>query len=318
MQHQNDPKISILVPIYKVERYIRQCAESLFSQTWRNLEYIFMDDGSPDASVQVLQEVLERFPDRKEQVRILQQPNKGLPQARMTALRAATGDFIIHVDSDDWVEKDYIRLLAEKALETGADVVYCDYFMEYEDRPTKIRREADLDPETGAAALKAMHNSKILGYMWNKLVKRSLYHLDTMIVPAYGFHEDMVFQTQILVHARKCVHLPEALYHYRHTRKGALTRSSLMTSRLHSAKNMLHLYDSLPKDTGPLPVCGIDMLMRAGWYLCITLRFRELGRHPDAVKILAEKPTIRDCRIPAFKQHYTKFCCKVLRLLKKS
>jgi glycosyltransferase involved in cell wall biosynthesis len=311
------PKISVIVPIYKVERYIRTCVETLFAQSWQNLEYIFVDDGSPDESVEILLSVLNEFPERKPQTRIIRQENKGLPEARMSGLAAATGDYIIHVDSDDWVEPEFIARMAKKILSEAADVVYCDFWFEYKNKPPKIKREADISPNTGAAALKAMHNSKIRAYMWNKLIKRSLYDLNAMVVPPFGYHEDLVFQTQILFNARKCIHLNEALYHYRYIRKGSLTRSSLLDSRLHSARNMLHLYDSLPKETGPLSVCGIDILMRTGWYLCATLNFRELYKHPDVVKILAEKPSIHGCRVPVFKQVFTKFCCKLLRHFRK-
>ena len=310
-------KVSVIVPVYNVEEFIGQCARSLFSQDWEDSEFIIVDDGSPDRSVAILQEVLESFPHLKSKVIILHQKNAGLPQARMTGLRHATGDYIIHVDSDDWVEPCYISHLASKAIETDADMVYCDFFKEYSGKPAKIYREGDLDSQDGHTAITSMNNSHIRAYMWNKLLRRSLYDLDSMVVPVRSYHEDIVFQNQLLFNARKCVHLKEPLYHYRRRRLGSLTAGKLIRNRRDSALNMLTLYNALPKDSGPLTVCGIDVLMRAGWYCCATLDFKLLASCPEAVKILAEKKDIPNNRVTLGKQRYTKLCCKLIRLFKR-
>lgn len=307
-------KVSVIVPVYNVEPFIRQCAESLFSQTWQDIQYIFVDDGSPDRSVSILEEVLESFPERKSQVTILHQDNAGLPQARMTGLRKAVGDYIIHVDSDDWVEPDYVEALASEALKTGADMVYCDFYKEYGNKPAKLCREGELSPPDGKTALSAMHNSIIKAYMWNKLERRSMYDLDKLFVPVRGYHEDIVFQSQTLFNARTCVHVRKPLYHYRRRRSGALTGGKVIRNRRASALNMLEMYKALPKDSGPLTVCASDVLMRAGWYCCATLDFKMLASCPEAVKFLAEKKDIPHNRVTLGKQRYTKLCCILMRL----
>ncbi len=308
------PKVSVIVPVYNVEAYIRQCSVSLFTQTWKNLQFIFVDDGSTDRSVGILEYVLRLYPEMSAQTTIIRQLNRGLPAARMAGLSQASGDYIIHVDSDDWVEPEFVSSLVEKAIENNADVVYCDYYKEYENKPSKIDREKDFYPDDGTAAIKAMHNSIIRAYMWNKLIKRELYDLENMVVPIYGYHEDIVFQTQILYNAKKCFHLKEPLYHYRRRRKGALTSVSLITSRRQSAANMLHLYDSLPPRSGPKITCGIDILLRGGWYSCITMDFKSLAKHPVAVYVLSKIKYIHNCRVPVWKQRYTKICCIIINL----
>ena len=307
-------KVSVIVPVYKVEELIGQCARSLFSQDWPDTEFIFVDDGSPDKSMEILGQVLEKYPACKDRTVILHQENKGLPQARLAGLRVATGDYIIHVDSDDWVEPDYISSLASKALETGADVVYCDFYKEYDGKPTKIYYEGDFTPTDGRTAVNAMHNSIIRAYMWNKLERRSLYDLYGLFVPVRAYHEDIVFQSQTLINARNCVHLKKPLYHYRRKRRGALTGGRLIKNRRDSALNMLQMYRALPKDSGPLPVCAMDVLMRAGWYCCATLDFGLLASNPDVLRILATKKDIPHNRVTIPKQRYTKFCCKILSL----
>ena len=116
--------VSLLVPIYGVEQCIATCAESLFGQTYESLEYIFVDDCTPDRSMDVLQQCLDRFPHRREQVRIIHhQKNRGLGAARLSALQAATGDFVMHVDSDDYLATDAVERLMRRQQETGADIV---------------------------------------------------------------------------------------------------------------------------------------------------------------------------------------------------
>ena len=282
-------KISVIVPIYNVEEFIGQCARSLFSQDWEDSEFIFVDDGSPDRSVEILQEVLESFPGRKSQVTILHQKNAGLPQARMTGLRHASGDYIIHVDSDDWVEQNYLSRLAKEAIETGADVVYCDFYKEYTTKPAKIYREEDITPPDGPSLLKAIHTNHLKAYMWNKLIRRSQYRLEDIFVPIHSFHEDIIFQTQLLYDAGLCVHVKEALYHYRRKRGGALTSGHVARNRRYSAENLFALYNALPKASGPLTICGEDILWRATKYCLHTFDFKLLSSYPEAVNILKNR-----------------------------
>ena len=108
-------QVSVLVPVYRVDRFIERCARSLFEQTYDNLEYIFVDDCSTDNSIAILRRVMEDYPERKGQVRIIRpERNRGLAAARNTALDAANGLFVTHVDSDDYLDRDAIRLLVEK------------------------------------------------------------------------------------------------------------------------------------------------------------------------------------------------------------
>ena len=114
-------KVSVIIPIYKVEAFIERCATTLMEQTLREVEYIFVDDATPDSSIQVLEEVVTRYPERKEQVHIVHHgTNKGLPAARNTGLSLATGEYIFHCDSDDYVDQSYL-LEMRQALE-NADI----------------------------------------------------------------------------------------------------------------------------------------------------------------------------------------------------
>ena len=112
------PLVSVLVPVYNVEPYIERCARSLFEQTYDNLEYIFCDDCSTDASIHILESVMKDYPQRLEQIRIIHhERNRGSAAARNTLIDNSNGVFLFWVDSDDWVETNAVDLLVSKQQE---------------------------------------------------------------------------------------------------------------------------------------------------------------------------------------------------------
>ena len=146
----NTPLVSLIVPMYGVENYIARCAESLFAQTYPNIEFIFVDDGGKDRTVEILRGILEKQdPALQARVRIISKENGGLPRARKTGLDAATGEYVLHVDSDDWLEPATVEKLVAKAVETDADIVVYDFWKEYPNH-SKLDSEKDsscADPE---------------------------------------------------------------------------------------------------------------------------------------------------------------------------
>lgn len=122
------PKVSIIIPVYGVEKYIERCARSLFEQTLDDIEYLFIDDCTPDKSVEILKRVLEEYPHRKSQVVIHRmEQNSGQAKVREWGMRNARGEYVIHCDSDDWLDVHMYEEMYNKAIEEDADVVVCDY-----------------------------------------------------------------------------------------------------------------------------------------------------------------------------------------------
>lgn len=122
------PKVSVIIPVYRTEKYIERCVRSLFNQTLDEIEYLFIDDCSPDNSIKILNNVLEDYPHRKEQVIIHRMSrNSGQAIVRNWGMQNATGEYVIHCDSDDWVDADMYRAMYDKAVEEHSDVVICDY-----------------------------------------------------------------------------------------------------------------------------------------------------------------------------------------------
>ena len=135
------PKVSVIIPVYGVEKYIGRCARSLFEQTLDNIEYIFVDDCTPDKSMEVLQAEIEkyrlRFAEEKKVVRTTRMPsNSSQAAVRRHGSQLATGDYIIHCDSDDWVDTDLYEKMYNEAINSGADVVFCPFKDEYMDHST--------------------------------------------------------------------------------------------------------------------------------------------------------------------------------------
>lgn len=208
-------KISVIVPIYNVKLYVERCVRSLMEQTLGNIEFVFVNDCTPDESMDILQCVLEDYPTRKEQVRIIEhEGNCGLAVVRNTGLKSATGQYIIHCDSDDWVEKDMYEKLLRKALETGADVVGCDFCDDY---VTYSVTRKQVFPQDSKEAVNKMLRGELHCSAWNKLVARSLYERTNICFPeGVNMWEDVSTIIPLCFHANKIAYVPEVLYHYTH------------------------------------------------------------------------------------------------------
>ena len=164
-------KVSLLVPVYGVEKYIRQCSQTLFGQTYDDIEYVFVDDCSPDNSVAVIRQVLAKYPHREQQVRIIRHDrkirhdrNRGLGAARKTALEAATGDFVLNVDSDDYLALDAVGKLVSCQQLTDADIVSGNYSSHFEDDTIVFHREQHLSKGTSLKLMLIQHT--LLPHIW--------------------------------------------------------------------------------------------------------------------------------------------------------
>lgn len=204
--------VSVIIPVYNVGKFIERCVRSLMEQTMDNVEYIFVDDASPDNSIQILQEVLADYPKRRDNVRILTHAeNKGLPAARNTGLAVAQGKYIFHCDSDDFVEPDMLEQLYGKAIKCDADIVWCDWYLTFENSERYMKQPAY---DTPLEALKAMLSGVMKYNVWNKLVRRSIYVENKIEFPAgYGMGEDMTIML-LFAYAERISYLSHAFYHY--------------------------------------------------------------------------------------------------------
>jgi len=209
------PQISVIVAIYGVEKYIEKCAISLFNQTFDDLEYIFVDDYTPDKSIDILLNVIEKY-GVKDKVTILHHDkNYGLPAARNTGLSHATGDYVSFIDSDDWIEKDMYSQLYQYAITNNCDCIYCGYAKEYKTNAEIHYQECNIVNEK-FENIKDLLTDRSVMYIWNKLIKRSLFVENNILFPAgHDMWEDMLASIQIAYYAKKIGVVNSPLYHYR-------------------------------------------------------------------------------------------------------
>lgn len=216
-------KISVIVPVYGVEKYIERCAVSLFEQTYDNIEYVFVDDKTPDNSIGKLKDVLEKYPSRKDFVNIVAHDvNKGLSSARETGILACTGDFIVHVDSDDFVDCDMVRQFVVAACENNADIVVAGTEQEYGDKSLDDFRACSVNDKN--VYIRRMLRQELPSNIWGKMFKTSLYkECGIHCIPGIGYGEDFAVLPKLLFYAKKISCVEKPLYHYVHYNTGSFT-----------------------------------------------------------------------------------------------
>lgn len=212
------PKLSVIVPMYGVEQYIRRCAESLFAQTLKDIEFIFIDDCTPDRSVEVLRDVIEenklRLAEMNWYVRIEQMSsNSGLAAVRRHGVEIATGDFIIHCDSDDWTEPSAYRNMYDEAINGNNDMVFCDFYKSTDNDKTSCTRLGKVPLEKESILLAMLTDRLPSLSIWSVMCRRSLY--ENIIHPTGSMAEDWcaVFQLLLLSNGR-LGYVREPLYNY--------------------------------------------------------------------------------------------------------
>ncbi len=211
---KTDPLISVIVPIYNVEKYVRKCLESLRGQTLREIEVICIDDGSTDRS----REIADEYESRKFPIfRVIHTENRGLSAARNRGLDEARTEWIMFVDSDDWVDRDFCRIPYEAAIENQADMVIFDYYIEKQ--KGKPKRTKSDQVKSGIVSSKSVIRN--CG-AWNKLYKRSLFK--NIRYPEGRVYEDIAMTHKIIYRAERIYRCEENLYYYR-IRNGSISKS---------------------------------------------------------------------------------------------
>lgn len=209
------PKVSVIIPVYGVEKYIERCARSLFEQTLDDIEYLFIDDCTPDKSIEVLNRVLEEYPQRKNQVIIHRmEKNSGQAAVRKWGMLNATGDYVIHCDSDDWVDVTMYEKMYNKAIEENADIVRCDFLRIF---PKCIRnsvRVSDKIFRDVRSVISKLLIGSDLTSLCDKLVKRNIVQSTDITFPDNNMQEDSVFCLQYLLKCGKISYINKPFYKY--------------------------------------------------------------------------------------------------------
>ena len=211
--------ISVIVPVYRVERYLCQCLDSILNQTYPNLEILLVDDGSPDKCG----EICEEYAKIDNRIRVFHTENKGLSAARNLGLREAKGEYIGFVDSDDWIEPGMYEILLRRIEETGTNICACGVWKEYQ------RSKSDYNVcdtiYTGTEAIRALLSNQIGNVVWNKLYKKNC--LEGIIFLENANYEEIATVYKIILKAYRVSATHEHLYHYR-MRKSSIVHTRTM------------------------------------------------------------------------------------------
>lgn len=221
-KEQQVPIISVIVPVYGVEKFVEHCAVSLMEQTLDGVEFIFVDDCTPDNSIDIIRDVISRYPDRDARI-VSHSENRGLPSARNTGLGLAAGKYVFHCDGDDWIEPNMLEKMYAVAENANADIVYCDFYLSYEKNERYMSNPC---LESREELLRQGFLSGAMKYnVWNKLVRRSLYTDNGIHFPdGHSMGEDMTM-IRLTACAERVKYLPEALYHYVQTNSSAFSKT---------------------------------------------------------------------------------------------
>ena len=229
------PDISIIVPVYNTEKYLSKCIESIMSQSFCNIEIILVDDGSTDDS----QKILSHYAAIDKRIVLIHQENQGLSDARNVGMRRAKGEYIMFVDSDDWIEREACEKAMFAAKSTLSDIVIWTYVREYSTSSRKVElfnmdasvwhrneKNAVLRQLIGPYGGKIAHPERIdnLSVVWNKLYKKSkVIHEEFVDTKLIGT-EDLLFNVYAFYYADTITFIPEALYHYQYGNPYSVTR----------------------------------------------------------------------------------------------
>ncbi len=225
------PAISVIVPIYNMEKLMRKCLDSIMAQTFQDYECLLIDDGSKDGSPSICDE----YAAKDSRFTAYHKPNGGLSDARNYGIERAQGDYTIFFDPDDWVDADCLKEMYAKAVETDADMVMCDlYYNDPYRQSYSKQKPTSLDHND---VLKDLIVGKVYGFTVTKLLRRSLYQQYDLQYPIgmYGC-EDQYTMCKLLKNDIKIAYLPKAYYHYMHYGNATQSRRYDENTYLHDVR----------------------------------------------------------------------------------
>lgn len=220
-------KISVLVPIYNSEKYLNRCIESILNQTYANIEIVLIDDESTDNSYNII----KNYETIDERVKVIQIKNNGVADARNKAIDNATGKYITFVDSDDYIEKDYIETLYNNLIKYNADISVCNCINKIEESGKEIYKDFGINSIKEYSSEEAVESLFYYNFLrhspWGKLYKREVWN--NIRFPIGKNYEDLAILYKTFLNANKIIYIPEEKYNYI-IRKGSIVHNDIRKS----------------------------------------------------------------------------------------
>lgn len=280
--------VSILVPIYNVEKYIEKCAISLFEQSYDNIEYIFVDDCSPDKSVEIIQTTLRKYPNRELQTKLIKHKfNEGLAVARNTGLQNATGDYVLFVDSDDYIDKQTVEALVYTAQSNKSDIVVYDMKYLYPDKT--VFGDQNIENNT-LNFVKQLLLYKVDVCVCGKLFKRSLF-VDNNIsfIDDLNFGEDYATSSRVAFFANCIAHCKGIYYNYIQYNSSSYTRaykSKNIDDLLKAIKILSDFFHVHNTDIYSDTIKRAQLMVKVRLLIAIALHYETVGHRLKEVAFL--------------------------------
>ena len=216
--------------VYNVEKYIRKAIEGIINQTFNNFELICIDDGSTDSSGLICDE----YSKKDKRIIVIHKKNGGVALARQSGLDAARGEYIANIDSDDWIEPNYLKEMYENAKRHNSDILFSDYYIN-NDKGTEYITLPTL--HTAKDCICYLLEHKLRGALWNVLIRTSIIkNYNIRLIPNINCGEDQLLLIQTLMKSKKITQIHKAFYHY-YIREGSITRSNQMNIQLPFIRN---------------------------------------------------------------------------------
>ncbi len=215
---KKDDLVSVIIPVYKVEKYLDQCVESIVKQTYPDLEIILVDDGSPDRCPLMC----EDWQRRDTRIAVVHKANGGLSSARNAGLDICRGEYVCFIDSDDWIEPNYVERMLSAMMEEHADIISCSFVNEYEQSGKSVCKPKEFFSGGTEQALCLLYDQTRIVVAAMKFYKRKIW--ETMRFPEGRLYEDALTTYKAFDLADRIVQIPDGLYHYR------IRENSIMTS----------------------------------------------------------------------------------------
>lgn len=223
-----DIKVSILIPIYKAEKYIEECLCSVFEQTYDNIEFILVNDASPDNSMTIVNRTINNYPKRKKSVTIIENDqNIGVAKTRNELLYNATGDYIYFVDSDDFIKPDTIETLVQIVKEKKADIVRCNYNKYINGTVNAIIRTPMKEDDDYIK--NCLDNDNGLSSLCLLLVRKDLFSNNNLtFIEDINGCEDFLMSVKLFYYAKRIIDTPEPFYYYRLDNSSSITHNEML------------------------------------------------------------------------------------------
>lgn len=251
-------KVSVIVPIYGAELYIERCVRSLFEQTLKDMEFILIDDCSPDRSIEILRFVLNDYPQRKNQVKIIKLPcNSKQAVARNNGLKYVSGEYVIHCDPDDWVDDIYYESLYKKAKSGNFDIVVSDYVLCGSNFTERVIVSKYKNP------LEILENNKFYSFsLCNHLVKLSVVKGNNInFYEGINFMEDFGFLSRVFFFSKTIGYIDEAVYYYNKDNPESITKKLASVEIMEQRTQCVKLVEEFYRNQGFDPY-KLGLLMR--------------------------------------------------------